>query len=375
MAKRKRLTPALGLSPAPEIKSILLRAAPIAQVASEVATTAALQDLSDLVSTARAEGRLIQALPLASIEAAHLVRDRLLDAGDEDMGALTDSLRTRGQQTPLDVVALDGGRYGLISGLRRLTALTQLGAETALARIIAPETAADAYVSMIEENEIRASLSLYERARIVAKAVEAGVFPDTRDALLTLYAATPRAKRSKIKSVVGVVDTLDGALRFPTQLSERACLDLARALEGDPGLAEVLRARLGASLPETPEAEAALLAQPAPVPAVKSVEIEQNATQIPNTERSEEKNSQKIIEKYDQSHTMQTDKTHEKSESADILERPNHAFEPVPGIYVQCQTDMQGQTRLVYSGPKVNNALRQRIDLFLHEVMPREKDT
>lgn len=372
MAKRKRLTPALGLSP--EVKSIALRPVPIAQVASEAATTAALQDLSDLVSTARAEGRLIQALPLASIEAAHLVRDRLLDAGDEDMGALTDSLRTRGQQTPLDVVALGGGRYGLISGLRRLTALTQLGAETALARIIAPETAADAYVSMIEENEIRASLSLYERARIVAKAVEAGVFPDTRDALLTLYAATPRAKRSKIKSVITVVETLDGTLRFPAQLSERACLDLARALEGDAGLAEVLRRRLSVAPPQTPEAEATLLAQPAIFADDPPVEIEQNVIERPNEVLSSGESGVKDITKLDQTHTMQTGKPHEKRENPDHHVRPRHAFEPIPGVFVQCQTDMQGQTRLIYSGPKVNNTLRQHIDRFLREAMLPDTD-
>ena len=53
--------------------------------------------------------------------------------------------------------------YGLISGWRRLTALQALHAETGEARFATvqalvrrPETAADAYVTMVEENEIRA---------------------------------------------------------------------------------------------------------------------------------------------------------------------------------------------------------------------------
>lgn len=361
MAKRKRLTPALGLTPAPEVKSAPLRSPPIAQVASEAATTHALQELTDLVSTARAEGRLIQPVPLDAIEAGHLVRDRLLDASDDDMGALIDSLRTRGQQTPIDVVALDGGRYGLISGLRRLTALTQLGAPSVLARIIAPETAAEAYVSMIEENEIRASLSLYERARIVAKAVEAGVFPDTRDALLTLYAATPRAKRSKIKSAVSVVEALDGALRYPTYLSERACLDLARALEEDPELAAVLRARLTEAAPDSAEAEAELLSRPGPV------KFEQNASNSAETavNAPRKEPSDGVIS--DGSHNMGSVNTHEIRDNENIQPRPSHSKEPIPGVYVQCQTDMQGQTRILFTGPNVNNILQQRISRLLRE--------
>jgi len=62
------------------------------------------------------------------------------------------------------------------------------------------------------------------------------------------------------------------------------------------------------------------------------------------------------------------------SQHVDIPERPRHAFEPIPGVFVQCQTDMQGQTRLIYSGPKVNNTLRQRIDRFLREAMLPETD-
>ena len=46
----------------------------------------------------------------------------------------------------------------------------------------------DAYVAMVEENEIRVGLSFYERARIAAKSVEAGVYPDDRAALRALFA-------------------------------------------------------------------------------------------------------------------------------------------------------------------------------------------
>ncbi len=359
MAKRKRLTPAQGLTEAPEIKSAPLRPAPIAQVASEAATTHALQELTDLVASARAQGRLIQSLPLTAIEAGHLVRDRLLDASDEDMETLEVSLKARGQQTPIDVVALEHGRFGLISGLRRLTALARIGAETVLARVIAPETASDAYVAMIEENEIRADLSLYERARIVFKAVEAGVFPDTRDALLTLYAATPRAKRSKIKSVVPVVEALDDVLRFPKALSERACLELARHLEEDAAFGPMIRRRLSEGAVQSAQDEADCLKAPGPV------DILHSAPETLEHISDEVKNTSKTPSEINRSHSMQTDNTHEKGKTVSLPHRPLSAFEPVPGVYVQSQTDTNGHTRLIFSGPKVTDGLRHKISQWL----------
>ena len=99
-----------------------------------------------LVESARAEGRLLQAVPLEAIDLGYLVRDRLLDPLNEEMDSLKQSLRARGQQTPVELVALEGAPgYGLISGLRRVTALRQLYEETgearfatALARLIRP---------------------------------------------------------------------------------------------------------------------------------------------------------------------------------------------------------------------------------------------
>jgi len=253
MAKRRRLTPAKGehldMTGAPRLETRAMpMAPPIAQVAGDASAQSALVDLTEMVQSAREEGRLIQALPIDAIEARYLVRDRLLDGSDEDMESLVESLRRRGQQTPVDVVDLGAGRYGLISGLRRLTALrglqseTEDGAEntTVLARLISPESAPAAYVAMVEENEIRVGLSYYERARIVLRTVDAGVFGTQREALQTLYATASRARRSKIKSFVTVVEALDRVLRWPTQLGERMGLALSRALTEHPGLAKTI---------------------------------------------------------------------------------------------------------------------------------------
>jgi ParB family transcriptional regulator, chromosome partitioning protein len=240
--------------------------APIARVAGDAATVAAFDAVADELHRARAEGRLVQTLPLTAVQDDYLVRDRIL-AEDEDFAALMASLRARGQQAPIDVVHLGDGRFGLISGWRRLTALRLLLAETGEARfgtvqalLRRPADAADAYVAMVEENEIRLGLSYYERARIVAKLVEQGVFETAQRALQSLFSTASRAKRSKIGSFMGIVTALDSVLSHPSRIPERLGLALAQALTSDPGLAARISDRLRASGPLDAEAEQALLA-------------------------------------------------------------------------------------------------------------------
>lgn len=271
MAKRRRLTldplPASTDSPVLETKAFLrpdlaAGSPPIAQVAAEAAATAALRELSDTVAAVRAEGRLIARLPLDAIEADHLVRDRL-ETDEEALQALIASIRENGQRTPIEVADLGGGRYGLISGWRRLTALGVLAVEDArfgevLALVRRPASAAEAYVAMVEENEVRLGLSHYERARIVARAADLGVFPSEKDALARLFANASRARRSKIGSFVTLYRALDGALRFPAALPERLGLQLARL---EDGALAALGAALVAAPADTPEAEARRIGQ------------------------------------------------------------------------------------------------------------------
>ncbi len=269
MAKRKRLTPANPdfLGAAPETKSMAPMGgmrAPIADVASEASATSALEELSREVQSARSEGRMITALPLSQIRLDHLVRDRVANDND-DMAALVSSLRDRGQQTPIEVVALAEGGYGLISGWRRCTALLQLAEEgqgdgTVLTIERRAGDAPAAYLAMVEENEIRVGLSYFERARIAAKAVEQGVFDTEKQALLELFRTASRAKRSKIRSFINVVHALDGVLRFPHAIGERLGLQLSAALEREAGTDVRLRAALQAADPQTTEAELKLLA-------------------------------------------------------------------------------------------------------------------
>ncbi len=221
------------------------------------------------LAQARAQGQVIDLIPVDRIDGDYLVRDRLVQEEDE-LQALMTSIQARGQQMPIEIVRLDRddgeARYGLISGWRRLTALRRLHRDTddprfavVRALVVRPETAQDAYLSMVEENEIRVDVSHYERARIALKSVEQGVFPDQRAALRGLYASTTRSKRSKIGTFVGLVDAFDDILNFPMAISEKLGLAMAREMVRDPGFAPRLRVALARNARPTPAAEVKIL--------------------------------------------------------------------------------------------------------------------
>ncbi len=266
MAKRRRLSPVdpeKATLIQPKTAPSVLARAPIAEVVSDSARAASFDAVAGELAAARSEGRLVLSLPLEAIDAGYLIRDRMtLDP--EDLAALTDSIRARGQQTPIEVVdrgARDHRRqYGLISGLRRLRVLQALAAEDpdrfgqVKALVRQPEGAAEAYLAMVEENEIRAGLSFYEKAHLALSAAEAGIYPDTEAALKALFAAVPKAKRSKIRSFVTLVEALRGHPRFPAEIPEHLGLRLVKAIREEPAFGPALSNRL-ASRPATTAAE------------------------------------------------------------------------------------------------------------------------
>jgi hypothetical protein len=263
---RRRLAP-LDPATAPLGRPAPLRpgpSAPIARVAAEAASAAALEDLAASVARARATGRMVLDLPLEQIAPDHLTRDRL-PAEDEAMAELRESIRAHGQRTPIEVTPLAGDLpYGLISGWRRLQALQALRAETGEARFATvqalvrrPETAADAYVTMVEENEIRVGLSHYERARVAAIATRRGIFESEKKALLALFGTASRPKRSRIRAFLEIYHALDGVLRFPAHLPERLGLALVELIRN--GARDGVAETIARADPRTPEAELAAL--------------------------------------------------------------------------------------------------------------------
>lgn len=281
MAKRRRLeapgAEALaemeaGFAAKPAADRIGL-AAPIGQIVGEAARTtlpldpetrhAIARNSADAEAwrKARQEGRVISELPLAAIDLDHLVRDRMV-AEEVELDELKASIRAHGLRLPVEVIALEGGRYGLVSGWRRLTVLHELQAENAAfnsvkAIIRAPYEAGAIYTAMVEENELRAQISPYERGRIAVMAAGLGAFIDTDGAIETIFATASRAKRSKIRSFALVHEELGDMLNHPTDLSERNGLRLAHALR--EGFAPQLRHALIRSTRSDPALEWALL--------------------------------------------------------------------------------------------------------------------
>ncbi|MGR3464436.1 MULTISPECIES: ParB/RepB/Spo0J family partition protein [Rhodobacterales] len=248
-------------------------AAPIAQVASEAATDRDARPATDRAQEARtaseaaawrdaqSEGRVIVTLPLDRIAVNHLTRDRV-ETDAEAMDELIASIRANGQRLPIEVVDLGEGRYGLVSGWRRVRALALIGAEegaqpTARAIVRPAIEAGDAYAAMVEENEIRAQLTPYERGRIAAVAAHLGAFSSMEAAVDAIFAAASKAKRSKIRSFALVHYELGDLLSHGRELSEAAGLRLAAALKG--GFAAKLRGALERGEAEDAEAEWALL--------------------------------------------------------------------------------------------------------------------
>lgn len=223
----------------------------------------------------RSEGRVVLDIPVDDIAVDHLARDRVgLDS--DEMRALAKSIFAHGQRIPIEVAALPPGSdapYGLISGWRRLNALNELKRQTkddrfdyVQALVRQPKDSADAYLSMVEENEVRVGLSYYERAKVAAETTQLGVFETEKKALLTLFASASRAKRSRIRQFLILYHAFNDLLKYPHEIGERLGLALSSMLKIDPTLAAEWRNRLRAADAETLEAELLVLGSFLPPP-------------------------------------------------------------------------------------------------------------
>lgn len=232
--------------------------APIAQEAADSAEQAQPLDTSDRtrqaeleasesqLKKAQSDGRLMVDLPVGEIDAKVMVRDRA-NLNLDEMGELKQSISKNGLRLPIEVFELQNAndtlsvRYGLISGYRRLLAMRELLGladkderekyETIRA-VIRPRSEADAaFVSMVEENEVRSELSQFERGRIAVMASQQGAFLSVDEAVSKLFATGSRAKRSKVRSFALIFAELGDMLEFPHALTEKRGLRLATALK------------------------------------------------------------------------------------------------------------------------------------------------
>lgn len=247
------------------------RAAPIAQVVADAAQagsplTVEAQEAqardrveADRARQARADGWEVAEIPIDEIGADAFSRDRAV-IESAALEELRQSIRVNGLRLPIEVVARDGGGYDLISGLRRLMATRDVAGQggTIRAFVRPSRPQAELMVSMVEENEVRANLSSYERGRAAVLAAQDGVFPSIEAAVDAMFATASKAKRSKVRSFALVHEVLGDMLAFPQDLSERQCLRLAGAIKAGQG--EALRTLLARGGATDAAAEWAMLA-------------------------------------------------------------------------------------------------------------------
>lgn len=254
--------------------------APIAQVAADSAAQAQTESADARAARAKAEadaarlhaaqeqGLLMVEIPLDQIDEGAIIRDRMT-MGEDEMQELRLSIAAHGLRLPIEVFELErpgreGQRFGLLSGYRRVLAtrglleLTEADKYRQIRAIVRPrDDSAGAFVSMIEENEVREELSHFERGRIAVIAANQGAFANPEDAVDKLFASGSKAKRSKIRSFALIFEELGDMLAFPEALTERRGLQIATALRR--GAEAQLRESLSQHEPADAEEEWAMI--------------------------------------------------------------------------------------------------------------------
>lgn len=191
-------------------------------------------------------------IPLHEIDAEALPRDRT-QLDEDAMAELTTSIATTGLRMPIEVWKLsqptETHRYGLISGLRRLTAhqrlatLRQNGSFTEVAAFLrTPETIPQAMADMVAENEIRAETSPWEKGATLLSATRAGIFDTLDSATQTLHASASRQKRARLRAFAEVVEDLQDAIATPERLTGHQMHRLSAALRA--GLSDLIHLTL-----------------------------------------------------------------------------------------------------------------------------------
>jgi ParB family chromosome partitioning protein len=202
----------------------------------------------------KAEGLVVDLVPLEAIDAYLLIRDRSRGP-DPDLAELKTSIREIGLSNPIQVEPRADGRYELVQGYRRLAAYRELLAETGDAARwgvipagILPrgEGLEGLYRRMVDENLVRKDISFAEMAQTaMAYADDPGtreVDPDR--AVAELFRSAPYQKRSYIRQFIRLMSRLGDDLRYAPHIPRALGLKLAAALDDRPELVLRIRAEL-----------------------------------------------------------------------------------------------------------------------------------
>ena len=184
--------------------------APIAQVAAEAAFASNPEPArvrldrldAERLRDAEARGLVVTEIATHKIHTDAMIRDRVV-VDDEELAELQASIGANGLRLPIEVFA-DGDGYALLSGYRRLLAVRALeaagpqdGRYTHIKAFVRPQKdVAGSFAAMVEENEIRANLSHYERGRIAVIAAQEGAFETTEAAVNALFASASKSPSS-----------------------------------------------------------------------------------------------------------------------------------------------------------------------------------
>lgn len=190
----------------------------------------------------------IHHIPLNQIAAEAFLRDRTApDSAEQD--ELLHAILRDGLRQPIEVTELDsplnGRPYALVSGMRRLTALTAIArmrgeADKATAPCIlrSPQSLADLLRDIASENEQRSQITLFEKGRFLGEAVARGHFDTLDQAIKAVYPSINRAKAYRLRAAAEVAQALDGCLSTPEALSQAQIESLVLALRR--GMADLI---------------------------------------------------------------------------------------------------------------------------------------
>ncbi len=197
------------------------------------------------------------------IEKEALPRDRS-QTDEEDDHQLYMSILLDGLRQPIEVWDKgDGTGYGLIAGHRRLTVYQALAKDSdRYAKIPAfireVDTLPNAMAEMIAENEIRANVSPWDRARIIVEACNTRIFETPDAAIAALHRRADDRKRRRLRAMVTAVETFFDEFRDAHELSERRLLRLGALVRA--GLEDLAKEAIKIHRPVTTDQKWQLIA-------------------------------------------------------------------------------------------------------------------
>lgn len=213
----------------------------------------------------KADGLVIDMIPLDSIVAEKLARDRLKTI-DADLDELIDSIREIGLSNPIRVQKRDDGRYELVQGYRRLEAYKALlsdpdGIKTYAripAAVIFNEESLDVlYRKMVDENLVRKDISFAEMATLALKYARdtATDCDDPEKAVAILFKSAGYQKRSYIRGFIGLMNRVGDVLKYPAEISRALGLELRKRMDADGSVAARIESDLRLADPGRSAAE------------------------------------------------------------------------------------------------------------------------